>query len=122
MVLQRANGLRDGRTTDNGGLPGLHGIADDRCREHGRFTGEEYTIQNSAACRGVETTAYAKALVKLEEKSPDTNYWNSAGTFVVNINGVRTYTLSPTRRIAKRTLNRHKQKYLAATHTALVAR
>jgi hypothetical protein len=49
----------------------------------------------------VETTAYAKALVKLEEKSPDTNYWNSAGTFVVNINGVRSYTLSPTRRIAK---------------------
>ena len=38
----------------------------------------------------VETTAYAKALVKLEEKSPDTNYWNDAGTFVVNINGVRT--------------------------------
>jgi hypothetical protein len=49
----------------------------------------------------VETTAYAKALVKLEEKSPDTNYWNDAGTFVVNINGVRTYTLSSTRRIAK---------------------
>jgi hypothetical protein len=49
----------------------------------------------------IETTAYAKALVKLEEKSPDTNYWNSAGTFVININGVRTYTLSPTRRIAK---------------------
>jgi len=49
----------------------------------------------------VETTAYAKALVKLEEKSADTNYWNSAGTFVIDINGVRTYTLSPTRRIAK---------------------
>jgi hypothetical protein len=49
----------------------------------------------------VETTAYAKALVKLEEKSPDTNCWNDAGTFVVNINGVRTYTLSSTRRIAK---------------------
>ena len=49
----------------------------------------------------VETTAYAKALVKLEEKSPDTNYWIGAGTFVVNINGVRTYTLSSTRRIAK---------------------
>jgi hypothetical protein len=49
----------------------------------------------------VETTAYAKALVKLEEKSPDTNYWNSAGTFVVDINGVRSYILSPTRRIAK---------------------
>jgi len=48
----------------------------------------------------VETTAYAKALVKLEEKSPDTNYWNTAGTFVININGVRSYTLSPTRRIA----------------------
>ena len=49
----------------------------------------------------VETTAYAKALVKLEEKSPDTNYWIGAGTFVVNINGVRTYTLSSTRCIAK---------------------
>jgi hypothetical protein len=49
----------------------------------------------------IETTAYAKALVKLEEKSPDTNYWNSAGTFVVNINGVRCYSLSPTIRIAK---------------------
>jgi hypothetical protein len=49
----------------------------------------------------VETTAYAKALVKLEEKSPHTNYWNGAGTFVVNINGVRTYTLLSTRRIAK---------------------
>ena len=31
----------------------------------------------------VETTAYAKALVKLEEKSPDTNYWIGAGMFVV---------------------------------------
>ena len=49
----------------------------------------------------VETTAHTKALVKLEEKSPDTNYWNSAGTFVVDINGWRSYTLSPTRRISK---------------------
>jgi hypothetical protein len=49
----------------------------------------------------VETTAYAKALIKLEEKSPETNYWNSAGTFVVDVNGVRSFTLSPTRRIAK---------------------